>query len=235
MVSPESLFPADDGRPHTAAIHAASVVIVRDGAEGLEVLMVKRPPGGNFGGFWVFPGGKVDKDDHDPADTDEMARFRRAAAREAFEECQLVVSPDTIATISYWEPPPRADVRFGTWFFLAEHPGTDIVVDGDEIVAFEWLRPREGQARRDEGDFHLAPPTWTTLETLSSFQTAADAVASFASLESPPEYRTRIGKVDGDLVAMWVGDAGYESIDPLTPGPRHRLVMGNPHRFERTE
>jgi 8-oxo-dGTP pyrophosphatase MutT (NUDIX family) len=238
MSDASKIYPADDGRPHTAAVHAASVVIVRDGGDGLEVLMVKRPPGGNFGGYWVFPGGKVDKDDADPADTDEMARFRRAAAREAHEECQLVVTTDDIATISYWEPPPRADVRFGTWFFLAEHPGTEIVIDGDEIVAYEWVRPADGHQRRDEGDFDLAPPTWVTLETLRSFDRVADALAAFRALTSPFDYRTRLGHVDdeGDktMVAMWTGDAGYEPKDPEQAGPRHRLVMGQRYRFERT-
>jgi hypothetical protein len=26
-------------------------------------------------------------------------------------------------------------------------------------------------------------------------------------------------------VALWHGDAGYETGDPTVPGPRHRLVM----------
>ncbi|MDI2099569.1 NUDIX domain-containing protein [Ruicaihuangia caeni] len=42
---------------------AATVVLLRDGVHGLEVLMIERPHRGWFAGAWVFPGGKVDPDD----------------------------------------------------------------------------------------------------------------------------------------------------------------------------
>ena len=45
------------------AIPAATVVLVRDGATGLEVLMLHRASRVAFGGMWVFPGGKVDEED----------------------------------------------------------------------------------------------------------------------------------------------------------------------------
>jgi hypothetical protein len=41
------------------------------------------------------------------------------------------------------------------------------------------------------------------------------------------EFVTAIAKVGDDLVALWHGDAGYETGDPSVPGPRHRLVMAN--------
>ena len=39
---------------------AATVVLLRDGAGGLEVLMIERPDRGSFAGAWVFPGGKLE-------------------------------------------------------------------------------------------------------------------------------------------------------------------------------
>ena len=30
---------------------------------------------------------------------------------------------------------------------------------------------------------------------------------------------------DGTRIALWSGDAGYESMDPNAPGSRHRLLM----------
>ena len=30
---------------------------------------------------------------------------------------------------------------------------------------------------------------------------------------------------NGTRIALWSGDAGYESMDPTTPGGRHRLLM----------
>jgi 8-oxo-dGTP pyrophosphatase MutT (NUDIX family) len=227
-----SVYPDDDGKTNSAAILAASLIVLRDGADGLEVLMLRRPPGGNFGGFWVFPGGKVDAADHHAGDPDSMTAFRRAATREADEECGLIIDPTDVVTVSYWEPPPRESVRFGTWFFAARHPGTPVTIDGSEIVKFDWVRPREAQVRRDKGDFDLAPPTWVTLETLAAYASVEAALTGLAALAEPPEYRTRIVKVDGVMIAMWTGDAGYDAHDPATAGARHRLVMTPTFTFE---
>ncbi|TSE35258.1 NUDIX hydrolase [Tepidimonas charontis] len=47
---------------------AASVVLLRDGPQGLEVLLQRRHAQSRvLGGLYVFPGGKVDDDDADPA------------------------------------------------------------------------------------------------------------------------------------------------------------------------
>jgi 8-oxo-dGTP pyrophosphatase MutT (NUDIX family) len=46
--------------------HAASVVLIRDSAEGLQVLLQRRHQNaGVLGGLYVFPGGKLDDADHD--------------------------------------------------------------------------------------------------------------------------------------------------------------------------
>jgi 8-oxo-dGTP pyrophosphatase MutT (NUDIX family) len=82
-------------------VEAATVLLVRDGAAGLEVFMVLRHHEiDSFSGALVFPGGKLDPGDADPqvrAVTrrtahldDEALRFRIAAIREAFEECGVL-------------------------------------------------------------------------------------------------------------------------------------------------
>lgn len=237
MSAAQNVSPDDDGRPHTEAIRAASVVVLRDGAAGLEVLMLRRPPGGNFGGFWVFPGGRVDDDDHAHDDAhdeaDHHAPFRRCASREAREECALVIPPDRLVAMSYWEPPARSGVRFGTWFFAAPHLGGEVVIDGSEIVAWEWLRPADAHDRRDRGGMDLAPPTWVTLHTLTAFGSVDEAIRTLGRESVLPEYRTRMVRSGDAMVAMWPDDAGYETADPSAGGPRHRLTMGERYRFER--
>ena len=58
------------------------VALLRDGDDGLEVLMVKRASTLEFhGGAWVFPGGRIDDADW-AADAAEIEAARRAAARE---------------------------------------------------------------------------------------------------------------------------------------------------------
>lgn len=53
----------DDAPPRDAA----SVVLIRDGADGLQVLLLRRHQNSRvLGGLYVFPGGKVDADDATP-------------------------------------------------------------------------------------------------------------------------------------------------------------------------
>ena len=103
---------------------AATVVLLRDGAEGAEVLLLERPrDSGSFAGAWVFPGGKVDPQDYDggEAETGRLAA-RRAGARETREETGLVLDAADLVELSCWIPPAEAPRRFHTWFFLGAAP-----------------------------------------------------------------------------------------------------------------
>ena len=92
---------SDAGKTAATPRPAATVVILRDGREGLEVFMVVRHHEIDFAsGALVFPGGKVDPDDADPA-WDVLApsaasapdrAFLVAAARETFEEAGLMLA-----------------------------------------------------------------------------------------------------------------------------------------------
>jgi 8-oxo-dGTP pyrophosphatase MutT (NUDIX family) len=75
---------------------AATVVLLRDGSQGLEVFMVRRHHQIDFaGGALVFPGGKVALEDVELGQTlapdDALAPFRVAAIRELFEEAGLLL------------------------------------------------------------------------------------------------------------------------------------------------
>ena len=62
------LLSFDPKREPTVPRHASTVVVVRDGAPGLEVFCVLRHMKSTFlGGAVVFPGGKVDDEDEDEA------------------------------------------------------------------------------------------------------------------------------------------------------------------------
>src|SRR5262245_65278263 len=108
--------------------HAATVVLLRDGASGLETLMLRKNSRLAFGGMWVFPGGRIDDADR-VADADELAAAANAAVREAAEEAGLVVPPSGLIPFSHWTPPLMAPKRFLTWFFLAPAPETAVVID----------------------------------------------------------------------------------------------------------
>ena len=59
-----------DGKQRAPLIQAATVILLRDGADGLETLMLRRNSKLAFvGGMWVFPGGRVDAQDAAGVDT----------------------------------------------------------------------------------------------------------------------------------------------------------------------
>lgn len=86
-------------------VPAATLMLIRDGADGLEVFMVERHHQIDFAtGALVFPGGKIDKADFEPGIRDRCenaARFselelalRVGGIREAFEECGVLLAHD---------------------------------------------------------------------------------------------------------------------------------------------
>jgi len=226
--------------PAVPAIPAATVVLLRDGQRGLETLMLRRNANLAFaGGMWVWPGGRLDPDDYpggepddDPAVLQDSAR--RAAVREAREEADLAVDPDSLVWFSHWTPPPISPKRFATWFFAAPAPAGAVHIDGGEIHGHAWMTPAEAMARRNALEIALSPPTWITLEHLAVFDSTDQALGALAA-RSPEWFATRFATLEGGAVALYDGDAGYEDEDPDRPGARHRLWMvGDTWRYERS-
>jgi 8-oxo-dGTP pyrophosphatase MutT (NUDIX family) len=232
------------------ATPAATVIPLRDGDAGLEVLLLRRNRRGSFAGMWVFPGGRVDEIDVKAAAGDVVADVslpggaalagvgievpgglgaaRRAAVREAEEEAGVRLDPEDLAVLSWWLPPGEAARRFSTWFFLAPFTaGEPVTVDEGEIFEYRWISPGEAMEARERGEISLAPPTWVTLRGLDGLADTASAMA-VARATPPRQYVTR-AVIDGtNLVAtVWEGDAAWE--DPAVgldaPGPRHRVVL----------
>lgn len=212
------------------SIPAATVVLARDGAEGMEVLMLRKNAALQFGGMWVFPGGRVDAEDGEGE-----RGARRAAVREALEEADLLVEEPSLVPFAHWTPPPQADRRFATWFFLAPAPEGEVAIDNGEIHDHVWVRPEVALERHARGEIELAPPTWVTLHRLTDSPDVASAIDRVR--DRPIEvFETRMGRSgEGHVLSFWEGDVAYETGDVDAPGARHRLWM---HRgawiYERT-
>lgn len=222
---------------HSELIPAATVVVLRDGSHGLETLMLRKNSDIAFGGMWVFPGGRIDEDDtvlNEEGDRDDLATAAVAAVREAAEEASAQVDPSALVWFAHWVPPPAFPKRFSTFFFAARLTGSegDIEIDDSEITELEWMRPMDAMARRDAGQIELAPPTWMSLYRLAQFTDVSEALATLDE-EEPPFFETHMARTAAGPVAMWPGDAGYETSDPTLEGSRHRLTMlENSYLFE---
>ena len=183
---------------------AASVIVARDGAGGLEVLLVRRSPQQRFmGGFWVFPGGAVDDgEDH-----------RAAAVRELAEEAGIAdVDPAALVAYSRWITPERIATRFDTYFFVVAAPdGAEPRVDGAECVDLRWITPAAAVEAYGRDELALVLPTLTHLQELAPFATVA---ALLAHARAPGrEIRPilpRVVIVDGERLILLPGEPGYD-------------------------
>jgi 8-oxo-dGTP pyrophosphatase MutT (NUDIX family) len=146
---------------------AATVLLLRDGGDGLEVLMISRHEEAGFAaGALVFPGGKVDPVDAalaaccPPApELDEPALVLRIAAiRETFEECGILLARGNGALLT-------AELLAA---LLARHGKTDagfaalvaaagLELATDHLVPYaHWITPVD-RPKRFDTHFFVAP------------------------------------------------------------------------------
>ncbi|MFT4631774.1 MAG: 8-oxo-dGTP pyrophosphatase MutT (NUDIX family) [Candidatus Pseudothioglobus sp.] len=132
------------------AVPAATILMLRDGVEALEVFMVVRHHQIDFAsGALVFPGGKVDAGDgavrdrcHGVDDADDVALSLQAGAiREAFEECGILLAREQGSTalvsanrLMALEPYRNALVKHDISL-------RDFLVKEDLILACDLLQP----------------------------------------------------------------------------------------------
>jgi 8-oxo-dGTP pyrophosphatase MutT (NUDIX family) len=205
---------------------AATVVLIRDGAGGLETLMLKRNKALLFaGGVWVFPGGSLDLADWESSDGSEARAARIAAAREAQEESGLDIDADTMVQISHWTTPVAEPKRFYTWFFLALAPDEpEVVIDGSEIHDHSWMNVSEAIAAHESGDLGLFPPTIMTLRALQGYMTAEDAMIGIAARD-PYDVFPVFASGGEEIQVFYRGDVSYDSGDPALRGASHRCIL----------
>lgn len=173
---PEQVAPARD---------SATVILARDGADGLEVFMLERHLKSDFaGGAYVFPGGTLDDRDLDPAlwalvdgpapdeaaallgvDKDRALGYWTCAIRETFEEAGALLARRGGEPVGYEErlAPYRAP--------LANHEMTLLELAEKENLRFaanllhyysHWVTPE------------LAPKRYTTRFFVAAFPDEAE-------------------------------------------------------------
>ncbi|MCW3016046.1 MAG: hydrolase [Solirubrobacterales bacterium] len=193
----------------TVPRQAASVILLRGGAQTLELLLVKRTEKARFmGGVWVFPGGGVDVHEGEGD-----AAHRRAAARELVEEAGVALADPTGADLvkfSRWITPAEVKIRFDTHFFLAPSPEDAVVViDGEECVDFGWFAPQAALDAHAAGEILLVFPTIKHLEQLSGFA-SADELLAYATGREVVAVQPRVVVTGETARVLLPGEPGYD-------------------------
>ncbi len=198
----------------TTPRQAATLILLRDGDDQLEVLLVKRNPKARFmGGVWVFPGGAVDAADTDAGDGDgdgELAAHRIAAVRELREEAGIEVEdPAGLVAFSRWITPAEVKIRYDTLFFLALLPdGQEPRIDGEECVDWGWFSPGSALQAHASGEIVLVFPTIAHLNMLTPFAGTDAVLAHARDLTIEPVLPKVV--VEGDSARVLLpGDPGY--------------------------
>jgi 8-oxo-dGTP pyrophosphatase MutT (NUDIX family) len=204
-VSTDRAHPSEElnSGAETPARVAASVIVLRDSANGPEVLLVQRNPAARFmGGAWVFPGGAVDAGEE----------VKQTGLRELEEEASLTVrDPDELVPFSRWITPAEVKIRFDTWFFVVRAPeGSEPAVDGSECVDLRWIRPAEALAAGADGSLQLVFPTIKHLEQLELFP-SADALIEHARGRVVRPVQPRVVITGETARILLPGDPGYEA------------------------
>jgi 8-oxo-dGTP pyrophosphatase MutT (NUDIX family) len=194
------------GVRETPARQAATVILLRDRAQKLEVLLVRRTPQARFmGGVWVFPGGAVDASEGDGDDA-----HRAAAIRELREEAAIVLEdPRALVKFSRWITPAAVKVRFDTHFFLAALPdGQEPKVDGEECVDLGWFTPAAALEAHRREQIVLVFPTIKHLEQLSEFEAVEELLSHARGREVQP-IQPRV-VLEGEVARVLLpGEPGY--------------------------
>ncbi|HVQ86629.1 MAG TPA: NUDIX domain-containing protein [Actinomycetes bacterium] len=172
---------------------AATVVLLRDGADGLEVWLQQRATTLAFAaGMYAFPGGAVDPDDSQTAVPNELAlqhaqvwldgdsalaaAHLAAAARETFEESGVRLDLTTLVPWARWLTPPGESRRFDARFYIAPCPAKQAPrpLTG-EVASGDWFVLRRAVEAYGAGSLPMWPPTISTLLELVPFDDVASA------------------------------------------------------------
>jgi 8-oxo-dGTP pyrophosphatase MutT (NUDIX family) len=166
----------ETAKPPATPVPSATILIVRDGANGLEVFMVKRHHQIDFvAGALVFPGGKANKGDFDAGLSDfadggqdwspEMRALGAAAIREAFEEsgilfareagCPMFVTEHRLVGLEHYRQPlDKGEIPL---IEMLRKEKLNIALDSLAHFA-HWITPENMPKRFDTHFFIAAAP-----------------------------------------------------------------------------
>jgi 8-oxo-dGTP pyrophosphatase MutT (NUDIX family) len=234
-----------DTKPESPVVPkpAATVVLMRDGDHGLEVLLLKRHRSSGFvPGAYVFPGGRIDQADADPhlaasCQVPERggvpAHYWFGAVREVFEETGVLLAR---TTSRQWAPDALSSARMEQWREKLMNNDTSLVdivtaeqlsVVLDDVVYFShWITPEAEPRRYDTRFFAAALPDGRTIraderEMVDALWISpADALERFSANRLPmvfPTVRTLQELAKFGSVAEALKALRKRDVEPVLP------------------
>ncbi|HEX8095839.1 NUDIX hydrolase [Jatrophihabitans sp.] len=206
---------------------AATVMLLRDGPDGLQTWLLRRVPKMAFApGMSVFPGGGVDPVDGSgpvPATAGAVAEqfgttvehasvLLRAAARELMEETGVPMPLEALLPWARWITPEAEPRRYDTYFFVAAVPNeaTAAAVTGEASHA-DWISVAEALAEYERDERPMLPPTVVNLTELAAMPSVAAVLDSAAARVVRPVQPT----FRKDSSGIWSADLGDGRLLPL--------------------
>jgi recombination protein RecT len=244
MVRPRQLLHSQ--REPAALRPAATVLLLRDGPQGVEVLMTRRSPTASFApGAYVFPGGGIDAADAQahalaarrPAQDDTRLTQAIAAIRESFEELGVLLARHADGRPADASDVARLDRQRP---FFAQLQALGLTLAADEVfVLAHWVTDRDLPRRFDvpflaarmpEGQSAVADeaeqfePVWVRPADALARHEAGQFFMIFPTIRTLERLRA-FASVDAVLAAC-------ASEQPLwTSCPRAGLVGGAEQRY----
>ncbi|HEX7050328.1 MAG TPA: NUDIX domain-containing protein [Longimicrobiales bacterium] len=237
--------PAEPAPPRPAA----TAVLLREGAAGPEVLLLRRHRSAGFvPGAFVFPGGRVDPADAEPRlaeHADGLATgaepepaYWMAAVREVFEETGILLARDAAGRAA---PDATTDERIAEWrdALMDERASLADVVRAlelrlalDDVVYFaHWITPIAEHRRYDTRFFLARVPEGRDARADPREMTEAVWLSPVEALE-----RFHAGRLPMvfPTVATLESLAVFRSVNDALDASRHRLVRPILPRLVRT-
>lgn len=175
---------------------SASVLLLRDGKDGIEVLMMRRAKSMGFAaGAIAFPGGGLEPDKDGTPEVSNDVAYRQCALRETAEETGITLpGPDALRLYARWITPAFIPKRFDTWFYLAALPAGETPIMASREMDDLWF-DRPATLLEQHID-NIMLPQQMSLHGLLPFATVAEAMTAGGD-QSGTALEPKIVDIDG--------------------------------------